>query len=471
MTGPIAPAGSAEGSSTVVYRLSLALLVIAVLLGGGGANPPLFEALIELASVPLLGAVVLNFDASRTRGLALAGVVLLAGFAAIPLVQLMPLPASLWTALPGRGFAVEAARLGGFAGQAMPLSLDPEATLRSAMALLPGGVLFVAVLHLAADQRWRLAQTLLGLVTISAVLGAIQVASGDDPTLFFYSTQHIGYPIGLFANRNHQADLLLIGIVVAAGLLAAYEPARRSRLQPPLFYGLMTLFVVEVVTTSSRMGIILLVPTLLFVLHSLIVRTAGKLSVRGRGLRIALIAVPFVLLVLGGGVLERATRRFDRLHDTRFDFWPDVRWAIDQYFPVGSGMGTFDTVFRSAERLAMVAPNYVNHAHNDYLEVALEAGVPGLIAVAAFLVWLAIAGYRGWRRPGRRPDMLRRIALVSIAVIVLHSVVDYPLRQMSLETIFALCCALLVARGDGTPPIRTPGSKRRNLRVLRLVEP
>lgn len=470
MTGPLAHAGAEARSSVAVYRLTVALLVIAVLLGGGGANPPLFELFIEVASIPLLGAVVLQFDRSRVRGPALAGIVLLACFAAIPLAQLVPLPASVWIALPGRGFALEAARLGGFAGQAMPLSLDREATLRSAMALLPGAVMFVAVLHLAGDQRWRLAQTLLGLITVSAVLGAVQVAAGDDPAMLLYTSQHVGYPIGLFANRNHQADLLLIGVALAGGLLAADEPARRSRLQPPLFYGLMALFVVEVVATSSRMGIMLLVPTLLFVFYSLIVRTAATLP--GRGLRLALIAVPFVLLVAGGSVLERATQRFDRLHDFRLDFWPDVRWAIDQYFPAGSGMGTFDTVFRSAERLAIVGPHYVNHAHNDYLEVVLEAGLPGLVALFAFFVWLAIAAYRGWRPgPAGRPDMLRRFALVSIAVIVLHSTVDYPLRQMSLETIFAFCCALLVARGEGSPPLRAPGAKRRSIRILRLVEP
>lgn len=469
MTGPFTHAGSEATSSFAIYRLTIVLLVIAVLLGGGGANPPLFEAIIEVASIPVLGAVVLHFDRGRMRGLALAGIVLLACVAAIPIVQLVPLPASVWTALPGRGLAVEAARLGGFAGQAMPLSLDREATLRSAMALLPGAVMFVAGLHLAGDQRWRLAQTLLGLVTVSAVLGAVQVAAGDDPAMLLYSSQHVGYPIGLFANRNHQADMLLIGVALAAGLLAADEPARRSRLQPPLFYGLMTLFVVEVVTTSSRMGIMLLIPTLLFVFHSLIVRAVATLP--GRGLRFALIVVPFGLLVLGGGVLERATRRFDRLHDSRFDFWPDVRWAIGQYFPAGSGMGTFDTVFRSAERLVMVSPHYVNHAHNDYLEVALEAGLPGLVALFGFFIWLAIAGYRGWRRaPGGSPDMLRRVAIVSIAVILLHSAVDYPLRQMSLDTIFALCCALLVARGEGRPPPRMPAAQRRSLRISPLVE-
>ena len=381
----------------------------------------------------------------------------------------MPLPASVWTELPGRAFAVEAARLGGFADRAMPLSLDPEATLRSGMTLLPGAAMFLAVLQLDGAQRWRLVQVLLGLATLSAILGAVQVAWGYDPIFQIYGGQHIGYPIGLFANRNHQADLLLIGLAIAAGLLAAYEPARRSRLQPPLFYGLMTLFIVEVVATTSRMGIFLLAPTLVFVAYSLIVRTGGSMS--RRWLRFGLIAAPFVILLLGGTVLQRATLRFHRLTDFRLEFWPDVRWAIEQYFPYGSGLGTFDTVFRSAERLTMVAPFYVNHAHNDYLELVLEAGLPGVAVLTAFAVWVAAAGYRGWRRkPGGRPDMLRRIAVVGIAVIALHSTVDYPLRQMSLEVVFALCCGLLAAHGGGAPPQGRPRTRRGGVRVLRLIE-
>ena len=94
MTGPLPHVEPEATSSVAVYRLSIALLVIAVLLGGGGANPPLFEAVIQLASIPLLGAVALRFDATRVRGLALAGLVLLACCAAIPLAQLVPLPAS-----------------------------------------------------------------------------------------------------------------------------------------------------------------------------------------------------------------------------------------------------------------------------------------------------------------------------------------------------------------------------------------
>ncbi|MCR5858291.1 hypothetical protein [Mesorhizobium sp. J428] len=79
---------------------------------------------------------------------------------------------------------------------------------------------------------------------------------------------------------------------------------------------------------------------------------------------------------------------------------------------------------------------YINHAHNDFLEIILEGG----LAAAALLVAYAVALSIRWIYVGRAA--LQRLVILSIAFIALHSMVDYPLRTMAVAITFAFMNAL-----------------------------
>src|SRR5260370_32164812 len=69
---------------------------------------------------------------------------------------------------------------------------------------------------------------------------------------------------------------------------------------------------------------------------------------------------------------------FDPLEDGRIRFARRTIEAATAYMPLGSGMGTFVPVYATFERPEdTFGSAYVNHAHNDVLEVWLEAGVAG----------------------------------------------------------------------------------------------
>jgi O-antigen ligase len=117
--------------------------------------------------------------------------------------------------------------------------------------------------------------------------------------------------------------------------------------------------------------------------------------------------------------------------------------AARDFMPLGSGVGTFRQVYALYEdhdRLDVTT--YVNHAHNDYLELALETGVPGLAVLALFLLWWGRAAWRAWR--SREADPFARAAAVASAAILVHSLVDFPLRTAAIGACFALCLVLLV---------------------------
>jgi O-antigen ligase len=103
----------------------------------------------------------------------------------------------------------------------------------------------------------------------------------------------------------------------------------------------------------------------------------------------------------------------------------------------------------------------VPHAHSDYLELALETGVPGLVVLLLFLIWWGRAAWSAWTRPGA--DDYARAAAIASAAILVHSLVDFPLRTAAIGAVFAMCLALLA---DRRPP---PATGKADLRPTRHV--
>ena len=108
----------------------------------------------------------------------------------------------------------------------------------------------------------------------------------------------------------------------------------------------------------------------------------------------------------------------------------------------GSGIGTFEQVYRMNENPAAVDHYYVNHAHNDYLELAIETGLPGLLLLLLFLAWWGNSVWRMVRSPAA--DHYAMAGAIASAAILLHSVVDYPLRTAAMGAVFAMSLALIV---------------------------
>ena len=94
---------------------------------------------------------------------------------------------------------------------------------------------------------------------------------------------------------------------------------------------------------------------------------------------------------------------------SRFALWHDARPIIADYRFSGSGLGNAAMVFSTY--LFLVHVPYVHHVHNLYLQVAMEQGVPALVAL------LGMTGSALWAllRPLR---MSRDLHLLAAAVLV-----------------------------------------------------
>jgi O-antigen ligase len=439
-----------KGQWDAVAIAAAVLLALSFVFGGASREHALRLALVELAALPLL---VLSADRMIRTGLwrehkfALA---LLGGLAAIPLIQLIPLPPAIWTALPGRAEMVQALDLAGLAPGWAPLTVTPDLTWQSVLAILPPAAMFLAVLSSSQAQTARMMGFYLVGAVIAVLLGAAQLASGTE-RLYLWATTSAGSVTGFFANRNHLATLLLSTLPFAA-VFGAAVLRRRSEQRLPLWFGalFMGMVVIGLAAIRSRAGVILFGPV---VIASLL--AAWIAAGRGR-------PGPGLLALIGGAAaaicavailaLPPILARFDvqSAPEGRFEGWPIVAEASQTYLPLGSGIGSFDAVFRSVEPLEQLDPTFFNHAHNEYLETWLEAGWLGAALIIAFLIWYGRRLWAAWKAGPSRERDLQRAASIALLAMLVHSGVDYPLRTATLAVLFALCAAILEKAGKPT---------------------
>lgn len=115
-----------------------------------------------------------------------------------------------------------------------------------------------------------------------------------------------------------------------------------------------------------------------------------------------------------------------------------------EMMPFGSGFGSFVPAYQLFEQPGAMISSYINQAHNDWLEIAIEGGFPAVIGMALFLIWFIVGNVQLWRQANATPaDLVSRAAGISAFLLLAHSLVDYPLRVPLLMTWFGFFCGLI----------------------------
>ena len=124
--------------------------------------------------------------------------------------------------------------------------------------------------------------------------------------------------------------------------------------------------------------------------------------------------------------------------------WRTSFGAALRMLPFGGGLGTFSAVYPGFEDARIVSATFANHAHNDLIELFMDTGLLGAALVVAFGWWWTRTALAILRMTER--DAWREAALAVTALLLLHELVDYPLRTPALAVLFGLCCGIM-ARG------------------------
>lgn len=453
------------------FWLTALTLLAALLLGGGTRGGFLSDALLQLLAIPLLLLSASRLsdlfwrDRAKLRQVRWEIAFCLA-IVLVPLIQLVPLPPALWTLLPHRAPLIASFDgLGhGLSGNGLPwlpISVSPDATWLSVAALLPTLAVFFGTILLGYRERRLLSLGVVAFGIVSAFLGLLQIAQGPASRLRFFSATNLSEAVGFFANRNHFAAFLYVVLLFAAvwaiDIGFAVGPWRDRRIFEARsivtitasFLAIVILLAAEAMA-RSRAGMVLTMVSLVGV-YGLVLTDRRRRTLSSTPLNFLFAAAGTAFILVVQFALYRVLARFntDPLDDLRLQFARTTIEAAWAYMPFGAGMGTFVPVYGMFEKPQdLFAHAYINHAHDDVLELWLETGIFGIALMGAFAAWFVSRAAKIWRHASIGANAfdrsLARASTIAVALIVTHSFLDYPLRTAAMTAILAFACGLMV---------------------------
>ena len=393
-----------------------------MVLAGSSVRGLLSTTIAQILALAILPALV---DWSRPNGYWRSVNILVLSALGLMVLQLLPLGGLLFPTGVSSGEVP--------LPSALAWTVSWERTAEALLFVLPPALLFMVLSRFSENDFNRLLPFFyLGLLA-NIVFGLVQFAARSSAEL---SPGFLPYEAsaGFFANANHFATLMFVGIPL---VIYQFVAIRR----PVLSVAAVAVIVLASFATRSVAGVFLSMGCAV-VSYALIVRMSARWRIL---LLVAGLAGAIALSFNPGNVLE--IRPDDPLDRT--SIWRNTMTAISAYLPLGSGFGTFDLVYPRFEAASDIRSSFINHAHNEYLELLLEGGVA---AGALLLGYLALLLLAMWRLP-RSP--LRLAAFCGIAFILLHSGVEYPLRNLSMLLTFGMLNAMVFSA-----KIDTQGSER-----------
>jgi len=414
--------------------------VLLVGLSGGSSRPDIAGLMLLRPAAVLFLVYALSVATAEELRSARMPILIVVALMLLCIVQLIPLPSEIWTALPGRAAVAEASSQIGMAGLARPVSLDPSRTWNTFFALFVPLAAICLVAIQAPSYRGRILPCLIFLGLLSAAIGYLQLVGSGS--LQLYEVSHKNAPIGLFANKNHQS-VLIVWLMLAVCWVASNSHSR-TRTGNALFassVAALLLLLPLLLLSRSRAGLLISFPGLLICFWLLMrssnvnmilerSKVAARLVVTGIGLVLFLPLSFLVGALLFSGRDTAVSRFFER------DAGEDLRWIYlenflrmaQDFLPIGSGFGSFQSVFNMYEPTDMLTDSYMNQAHNDPVQLLIEGGIPGVAILAAGLCWFGWAVWRLWRSRQPRSRSAAVFFAGSLALWLMASVVDYPLR-------------------------------------------
>ena len=345
------------------------------------------------------------------------------------------------------------------------ISVAPDRTYRYVMLLLVA-LLFHLLAYSHCTERMKMRLMLLAIVL--AALGNAGLSFYE--TLMTGSKSALNLPVfkGAFLNRNHFGFLMMLGIMSDLGLLAGitldekHSHRRRQSINTgdeyewkgwrilvlPLGLVLFLLLVALLMSFSRGAFIGTVVSMLMF---GIIWFTKRREAEKGNS-QIILAIMALVAVALIGSVpyvMDSLSKRFsdmfekDLSMDARCLVWKDSLKLIADYKLAGVGLGCFKDTIQPYES-GNINNELIEHAHNDYLELSAELGLPVaiilLISIAAFLF---VVFCRCWKVHDPTYKWCCFALMSAMVGVAIHEFVDYNLHAYPNFLIFAVMLSLL----------------------------
>ena len=444
----------AEGARPL-SALVLVLLGAGPLLAGAVPEPVFVPLLAGCAATGLWAQWRAQSTAPEGRVLSpLPGGRLLLALHALVLFQLVPLPPAVLNLVSPGSFSFYNDPLLVPLAAWRPISVSPPDTLRGLAFLAAFSLLFLAVAREMADTAWRrrLLLTVVGVGVALSVVAFVQAASPEPRRIYGLWRPRWDWAVfGPYVNRNHFAGYLVMAAPLSIGfaleaigrLRAAWGRRRRGWLllgeregNAVLRWSAVVMVIVAgLLASRSRGGVSS------FALATLLLPLASRHQ-RRTALAVSLLVGLGLAWIGVGDVLSAFETR--GIKGSRLDLWCDMLPMVPRFPLFGDGWNAFATAFPWYQTVWKT--DWIGEAHNDYLQVLIDAGAIGAALVAALL---AIVFRGAFARAARSP--LERGLFGALLGLALHGLVDFNGQIPANAATWIALAALAVE-----PPARDP---------------
>jgi O-antigen ligase len=334
----------------------------------------------------------------------------------------------------------------------------------------------LATVSTSETQLKRLINLFIGLAVIQAIIGLAQFGTGSMTVLASLEGEGVSAAHGTYPNSDHLAGLLEMALPVVLGLLIANiqiggGAQTRSNRKVPIRQRISRLFssgirfnrvaiyaaagfaiLLGLTFSHSRTGVSL---AMLGILVSSLIfgRWVGGQRSSRLITAFTVIGVALALEIGLSSVLSRFTGK-GMTDDLRWSIFAGTIQGIREFFPIGSGFGTYPAVFRRFQPGNI--PEFVNHAHNDYLEWLFEGGLLAGILMIVFLVLYLLRWRKIWPREEYCPpyNFMRISAGIGLLMLGLHGLVDFNLHIPANAVFFAFLAGVFFHQANPAKPER-----------------
>jgi len=439
-----------------VLELVLAVTIVGATLAFGGVQP-LTYTLMEFAL--FLAVLLLLWKQTRQGEISIPLPLWPVLFALWVLVQLVPLPSFVigWIC-PAR--LLDPSLSGLAPGQWVwtALSIDPHDSVAALVKFLAylSAFLLAAYLFDSGKRRSTVIRALILLGCFEAIYGVVQYLTGWQKIFTYTKLFDLEEATGTYINRSHFAGLLELTLpfVLASGFYSFQIWSERRRagldrrvsaerssagIQTIFYLFLVVIMFVAVVFSRSRGGILAAVFSIVFIALLAQLKTRRKIW--------ALAIFLFLVCVVGYGLwigLDPVLARFEQMREAsylqmegRIAIWKDALPLVRDYPVVGTGLGTFGTVFRRYQ--TDLVDKYVDHAHNDFLEFASDTGLVGAALLFLPILYLLIKMIVSFLDDPRRYRRAVTLGCIGGTVaLLIHSATDFNLQIPANALVFAV---------------------------------
>jgi O-antigen ligase len=419
--------------NSLLFLLVPVTLVLMTLLYGGVHSP-----ILALFYLSMLAVVVLwSIESWRTGELALSRSRLqlpLLGLALYGIVQTVP-----WGSVNDASGVSDIPRT---------ISVDIFATKMAVLQIAALAVFFAAALvSINSSLRVRRVATFITIFGFAYAFFAVLQSVLSPESIYGIYKPLAARPFGSFVNRNDFAAMMVMLASIPLGLLFSGAVARERRL---LYVVAVALMGASILLSQSRGGLVAFVGEIIL----LVIFTSRAHGRKKLALKAALSAL-FLLAALGGAIFVGGDTGLNRFQGndviseaptettSRFHIWSVTLKVIGDRLPFGAGLGSFPAVYPAFDTSG--GSKRVEQAHNDYLQLISDAGVPGGLLGVLFLVFWIRQSRSGLAKREPFAHGIAAGAVAGTAAVLLHSAFDFVLHITSIALMFLLLLAMLVA--------------------------